>query len=157
MAGEILEIERCERAEKELIEEQISDFEQMENAYDRKLSQRDDEDGIAPVVCPICKKGYLLQTAANVIICPNAASKSLFSSAAVESTTRLGGISCNFRLDVSDEGLTLNHLREQLRVAYDDHNALCHAGGLTFCIRDQFGIFTLAATCAQCDLDVVIL
>ncbi len=64
---------------------------------------------------------------------------------------------CSFQLNVAHEGLTLNHLHNQLRAVYEEHCQVCPRGILKFCIEKRVGVSMLMAKCDDCSSDVVVI
>ena len=89
--------------------------------------------------CPVCNAANLIYTPANVIICPN---------------TNNG--SCNLRLDVTCEGLSMNNFRDLLCRACTEHSNTGCPAALRFQMMSQFGMTNLLAGCDQCKASTMI-
>lgn len=146
---EIWELERAEAMERERLIHQIDNFESWE---EQRLQQNPNPSTyISPllsnsnnltsplVTCPICNSSSLMETPHDGIKCTNAPN------------------GCTFQLDIAHEGLTLNHLQDQLRTVYEEHSAVCTSGVLSFRIEEKFGMKMLMAKCDVCSADVVVL
>ena len=171
---EVWEMERAEAMERERLMNQIDDFESWEelkqqqdqyqqqqqchnvtqpNTYISPLSSLNSQ----PLVpCPICNEASLMETPHDGIICNNAAAASS-SSSAVGGNNDNNQNQCTFQLDIAHEGLTLNHLQNQLRTVYDDHSRICPGGILQFRMENRVGVCMLMAKCDVCSSDVVVL
>lgn len=144
---EIWEMERAEAMERERLMHQIDDFESWEeleqqsnaqpNTYISPLASLD-----SPLLtCPICNSSSLMETPHGGITCTNATD---------------APNQCTFQLDIAHEGLTLNHLADQLREVYEEHSSVC-SGILQFRMEAKVGMNMLMATCDKCCSDVVVL
>jgi len=146
---EIWELERAEAMERERLIHQIDDFESWE---EQRLQQNPNPSTyISPllsnsknltsplVTCPICNSSSLMETPHDGIKCTNAPN------------------GCTFQLDIMHEGLTLNHLQDQLRTVYEEHSAVCTSGALSFRIEERVGMKMLMAKCDVCSADEVVL
>jgi len=148
---EIWEMERAEAMERERLMHQIDDFDSWEEEFQQQHQQHSPNTYISPlanlnsplVTCPICNSSSLMETPYDGIKCTNAA-------AAVPN-------SCTFQLDIAHEGLTLNHLQNQLREVYEEHSRVCTRGILEFRVEKRVGMSMLMAKCDVCSSDVVVL
>ena len=85
-------------------------------------------------LCPICKRNWLLTAdGGRVILC-----------------------NCGFRLDVKNDAVTLNSLRQQLSAVYQSHRSRCSCEP-TFSLKERFGISNLWAECPTCGLCEVVI
>lgn len=147
---EIWELERAEAMERERLMHQIDEFEEWEEIQQQKQYQP--ATYISPlassnsplVTCPICNSSSLMETPYDGIRCTNNATKGRESE-------------CTFQLEIAHEGLTLNHLQNQLRTVYDEHNHVCTRGMLKFRVENRLGMSMLMAKCDVCSSDVVVL
>jgi hypothetical protein len=64
---------------------------------------------------------------------------------------------CSFQLDIAHEGLTLNHLQNQLTALYEEHSRFCSKGILIFRVEKRGGVSMLMAKCDICSSDVVVM
>ncbi|CAM9304228.1 unnamed protein product [Scytosiphon promiscuus] len=87
------------------------------------------------VLCPVCKRNYLLQGAQP--------SGSIF-------------CACGFRLDTGGDRLGLEHLKEQLAETYSQHSAACSAEP-TFVVEGAPGLDVLWSSCDVCGFARVVL
>lgn len=84
------------------------------------------------VICPVCRKDYLVRTpSAQMIVC-----------------------ACGLRIDGGIDGLGLEQLRASLAALHSEH-ALC-GGSITFELDDRFGESFLRARC-PCGLDQIVM
>jgi hypothetical protein len=140
-------MERLEAMERERLMQQIDDFESWE-ALEQQQQQHPQpstyispfaDENLSPLVkCPICNSSSLMETPHGGIKCTNSNN-------------------CTFQLDIAHEGLTLNHLQNQLRTIYEEHSQNCSSGILQFRIEKRVGMSMLMAKCDVCSSDVVVL
>ena len=147
------ELELAEAMERERLMHQIDDFESWEEQEQLQIQQQQNLNPstyISPlsnsnssplVTCPICNSSSLMETPYDGIYCTNA-DKPMNK--------------CTFQLDIAHEGLTLNHLKDQLRTVYEEHSEICN-GVLTFRMENRVGMKMLMAKCDVCSSDVVVL
>jgi len=150
---EMWELERADAMERERLMHQVDDYESWEELEQQQQEQRHSQpntyisplaNGTSPLVtCPICNSSSLMETPHDGITCTNAA-------AAVTNN-------CTFQLDIAHEGLTLNHLQNQLRTIYEEHSVVCSRGVLQFRVEERVGMSMLMAKCDVCSSDVVVL
>jgi len=145
---ELWELERAEALERERLLHQIDDYDDWEELQQQQQQSANNvytspllTNMKSRVTCPICNSASLMETPFEGIQCTNA-------------TT---GKQCTFSLDVAHEGLTLNHLEDQLRTVYDEHSSVCTKGILQFRVDCRGGITVLMASCDACQADVVVL
>eukprot|EP00578_Thalassiosira_sp_NH16_P021481 CAMPEP_0181103968 /NCGR_PEP_ID=MMETSP1071-20121207/15166_1 /TAXON_ID=35127 /ORGANISM="Thalassiosira sp., Strain NH16" /LENGTH=413 /DNA_ID=CAMNT_0023187113 /DNA_START=98 /DNA_END=1339 /DNA_ORIENTATION=- len=147
---EIWELERAEAMERERLMHQIDDFESWEELEQQQRNSQPNT-YISPlaaldtplITCPICNSSSLMETPHGGIKCVNA-------DAAMPGN-------CTFQLDVTHEGLTLNHLESLLRSSYEMHSQICPTGVLRFRVEKRVGASFLMAKCEVCSSDVVVL
>lgn len=149
---EMWELERAEAMERERLTHQIDDYECWEELYQQQNQQQNLQPStyISPlsnmnstplVTCPICNSSSLMETPHDGIKCTNADNNH-----------------CTFQLDVAHEGLTLNHLQNQLEAIYEEHSEVCSRGVLQFRVEERLGgMSMLMANCDVCSSDVVVL
>ncbi|KAL9180407.1 hypothetical protein ACHAXT_008377 [Thalassiosira profunda] len=145
---EIWEMERADAMERERLMHQIDDFDSWEELERQQNENAAPSTYISPlasldsslVTCPICNSSSLIETPHGGIACSKSALPD----------------SCTFRLDIAHEGLTLNHLQDQLRGVYEEHSAVCK-GILQFRMESRVGMNMLMAKCDACSSDVVVL
>ena len=68
-----------------------------------------------------------------------------------------GSKNCSFQLDIAHEGLTLNHLQNQLMAVYEEHSRFCSKGLLNFRVEKRVGVSMLMAKCDICSSDSVVM
>lgn len=142
---EMWEMERAEAMERERLLHQIDDFDSWEELHQQQQQQQQPSTYISPlanlnsplVTCPICNSCYLMETPHDGIKCTNN--------------------NCTFQLDIAHEGLTLNHLQNQLAAIYEDHSRICPSGILKFRMEKRAGVSMLMAKSDACSFDVVVL
>ncbi|KAL3808959.1 hypothetical protein ACHAXA_004785 [Cyclostephanos tholiformis] len=148
---EISELERAEAMELERLMHQIDDFVSWDELQQTQLQHSRPNTYISPLsnlnspflMCPICNSFSLMETPSDGLKCNRAAGN--------------GSKNCSFQLDVAHEGLTLNHLHNQLRAVYEEHSQVCPRGVLKFCIEKRVGVSILMAKCDVCSSDVVVI
>ncbi|KAL7525466.1 hypothetical protein ACHAXR_001017 [Thalassiosira sp. AJA248-18] len=150
---EIWEMERAEAMKRERLMHQIDDFDSWEE-QEAQYQHPQPSTYISPfanlnnsplVTCPICNDSTLTQTPHDGIKCMNAAASS-----------DILDKKCTFQLEIAHEGLTLNHLQDQLRTIYEEHSQVC-MGILQFRMENRAGMSMLMAKCNVCSSDVVVL
>ncbi len=155
---ELWEMERADALERERLLHQIDDYDDWEELKQQEEQQQQQQQPwgnvyTSPlltnmksrVTCPICNSASLMETPFG-IQCTNA----------TDATTN-DKKQCTFALDIAHEGLTLNHLENQLRTVYEEHSAVCLKGVLSFRVDCRGGINMLMASCDDCQADVVVL
>lgn len=156
---ELWEMERADALERERLLHQIDDYDDWEELKQQEQEQQQQQSWgniyTSPlltnmksrVTCPICNSASLMETPFDGIQCTNA----------TDATTNDNKKQCTFALDIAHEGLTLNHLENQLRTVYEEHSAVCLKGVLSFRVDCRGGINMLMASCDDCQADVVVL
>ena len=157
---ELWEMERADALERERLLHQIDDYDDWEELKQQEEQQQQQQQSwgnvyTSPlltnmksrVTCPICNSASLMETPFDGIQCTNA----------TDATTNDNKKQCPFALDIAHEGLTLNHLENQLRTVYEEHSAVCLKGVLSFRVDCRGGINMLMASCDDCQADVVVL
>ena len=91
--------------------------------------------GNCKVLCPVCSRRDLIQTDRNVIMCKTPG--------------------C-LRVDVVNEGLTLNDLRQNLSDVVEEHGRSC-GEKMKFVMREEWGISICVGTCKICQEEFVVL
>mmetsp|Transcript_25038 Transcript_25038/g.52387 ORF Transcript_25038/g.52387 Transcript_25038/m.52387 type:complete len:416 (+) Transcript_25038:123-1370(+) len=147
---EMWEMERAEAMERERLLHQIDDFDSWEELHQQQQQQQRSHQQqpstyISPmanlnsplVTCPICNSCYLTETPHDGIKCTNN--------------------NCTFQLDIAHEGLTLNHLKNQLAAIYEEHSRVSSRGILKFRMEERAGVSMLMAKSDACSFDVVVL
>ena len=145
---ELWEMERAEALERERLILQIDDYDDWEELQQQQQQQQVNvytspllTNSTCRVVCPICNSASLIETPFEGIKCINATTDK----------------QCTFGLDIASEGLSLNHLQNQLRRVYEEHSAVCLKGILTFHVDSRGGVRMLMAGCDTCHAHVVVL
>ncbi|TVU01074.1 hypothetical protein EJB05_53485 [Eragrostis curvula] len=101
---------------------QLNDAERFNGCYNRCQAS-----GTAKVWCPVCKHGELRDTH-NLIYCT----------------------SCVLRLDLGDDKITLEFLRERLANAHMEHFDRGCKAAPKFCLQTMFGLTALYIQCEEC-------
>ena len=148
---EICELERAEAMEHERLMHQIDDFVSWEELHQTQQQHSHPQTYISPLAnlnsplltCPICSSSSLMETPHDGIICVRAAEN--------------GSKNCSFQLDIAHEGLTLNHLQNQLMAVYEEHSRFCSKGLLNFRVEKRVGVSMLMAKCDICSSDSVVM
>jgi len=148
-------MERLEALEREQILNDIDDFESWEAEQIQQYQMQNNHQShtiictslnsleTSPLVaCPICNSKSLIETPFDGIKCTN------------EFDT---GSSCNFRLDIAHDGLSLQHLQSHLASLYEEHSKECMKGMLKFRMENRGGVPILMASCKECCLDIVVM
>ena len=157
---ELWEMERADALERERLLHQIDDYDDWEELKQQEQEQQQQQQQSwgnvytsplltnmkSRVTCPICNSASLMETPFDGIQCTNATD-----------ATSNDKKQCTFALDIAHEGLTLNHLENQLRTVYEEHSAVCLKGVLSFRVDCRGGINMLMASCDDCQADVVVL
>jgi hypothetical protein len=157
---ELWEMERADALERERLLHQIDDYDDWEELKQQEQEQQHQQQQSwgnvytsplltnmkSRVTCPICNSASLMETPFDGIQCTNATD-----------ATMNDKEQCTFALDIAHEGLTLNHLENQLRTVYEEHSAVCLKGVLSFRVNCRGGINMLMASCDDCQADVVVL
>ena len=148
---ELWEMERAEALERERLLHQIDDYDDWEELQQQQQHQPQQSANVytsplltnlkSRVTCPICNSASLMETPFEGIRCTNTTTEK----------------HCTFSLDIAHEGLTLNHLQNQLRTVYEEHSGVCRKGILQFRVDCRGGITVLMASCDTCHADVVVL
>ena len=150
---EMWEMERAEALERERLLHQIDDYDDWEELQQQQQQQQQQQSMnnvyTSPLLtnlksrvnCPICHSASLMETPFEGIQCTNATTEK----------------QCTFSLDIAHEGLTLNHLEDQLRTVYEEHSSVCTKGILQFRVDSRGGMTMLMASCDICQADVVVL
>ncbi|KAK1737620.1 RPA-interacting protein C-terminal domain-containing protein [Skeletonema marinoi] len=147
---EMWELERADALERERLLHQIDDYDDWEELQQHQQHLRSANNVYTSplltnlksrVTCPICNSASLTETPFEGIQCSNATTEK----------------QCTFSLDIAHEGLTLNHLENQLRTVYEEHTNVCTKGILQFRVDSRGGITVLMASCDTCQADVVVL
>jgi len=147
---ELWEMERAEALERERLLHQIDDYDDWEELQQQHQQQQSANVYTSPllsnwnsrVTCPICHSTTLIETPFEGIRCTNTTNEEN---------------QCTFSLDIAHEGLTLNHLQDQLRTVYEEHSNVCRKGILKFRVESRGGSTVLMASCETCHADVVVL
>ena len=144
---EVWELERAGAMERERLMHQVDEFEHWEMQQQQQGQNMNPSTYISPlansnmtsalVTCPICNHSSLKENPYEGITCTNTL--------------------CSFLLDIAHEGLTLNHLQEQLMRVYEEHSVVCSSGALSFRVQKRVGMTMLMAKCNACSSDVVVL
>ena len=153
---ELWEMERADALERERLLHQIDDYDDWEELKQQEKEQQQSWGNVytsplltnmkSRVTCPICNSASLMETPFDGIQCTNATD-----------ATMNDKKQCTFALDIAHEGLTLNHLENQLRTVYEEHSTVCLKGVLSFRVDCRGGINMLMASCDDCQADVVVL
>ena len=145
---ELWEMERAEALERERLLHQIDDYDDWEELQQQQQQSMNNvytspllTNLKSRVTCPICNSASLTETPYEGIQCANATAEK----------------QCTFSLDIAHEGLTLNHLENQLRTVYEEHSNVCTKGILQFRVDSRGGMTLLMASCDICQADVVVL
>lgn len=137
----LLEMERlvCEDIREEVIRKQLEALDE-EDAYlaqsvlDHMQLNDIEAAETAKLWCPVCKQGDLRETR-NLIYCTL----------------------CNLRLDLGEDKMTLEFLRERLANAHMDHFDRGCKSAPKFCLQTMFGLTALYIQCAECStFDIVV-
>lgn len=151
---ELWEVERAEALERERLLHQIDDYDDWQELQQQQQQQSANvytspllTNFNSRVTCPICNSATLIETPFEGIQCTNNTT----------TTTEETTTPCTFSLDIAHEGLTLNHLQDQLRTVYEEHSNVCKKGILQFRVDSRGGITVLMASCEICHADVVVL
>lgn len=114
--------------EQTMLEEQVRDFEEWQ-ATEQSLSEHVQQ---SSVLCPVCREANLSETMQGGIICPNHMDGSCPLELTPTATTVNAhhndhghGQQYDHGQQYGQHGLTLHHLCEQLRMAYEEHASYC--------------------------------
>jgi len=189
MANEILEAEQQQQMEQLRLESMVEDYyndHQPNNSSDMEMtdtvSNIPQHETNQRVLCPICRRYNLVQSSANVILCPgptmehsNSPTKYVQSPIATPPTPKMAnpptksGMTTSFnsevvtvlgthclRLDRSADGLTMANLQERIYGTYREHEGTRCVGEIHFNMVSRFGLMTLCSSCSLCAMDVIV-
>lgn len=137
----LLEMERlvCEDIREEVIRKQLEALDEedaylAQSVFDHMQLNDIEAAETAKLWCPVCKQGDLRETR-NLIYCTL----------------------CNLRLDLGEDKMTLEFLRERLANAHMDHFDRGCKSAPKFCLQTMFGLTALYIQCAECStFDIVV-
>ncbi|GFQ78428.1 RPA-interacting protein A [Trichonephila clavata] len=131
--GEINEfISIMEGIQKEFLEEERKYLEEYAASEDRNLNLQIDWLKQDEIICPICQKNPLHQIL-SVIFC-----------------------ACGLRIDVQQDGLTLQHLKTSLHKGLEDHEQICLLTP-SFSLLHFLNDTNLAITCGVCSFMYIVI
>jgi hypothetical protein len=140
---EMEEAERNNSLEQQIMDDQVRAYEDWANSAETSMETETTSDGnVGAVVCPMCQISEVIVTDAGVILCRRHANNPQNS--------------CPLRIDSHTEGMTLSTFQRMLDEVYANHSSIPCAGGLTFEMRQNFGISALHAFCHACGANAVV-
>ncbi|KAL6877179.1 hypothetical protein ACP4OV_012850 [Aristida adscensionis] len=136
----LLEMERLlyEDLREELIRKELEALDEedayLAQAVFEHMQLNDNQAANSKVWCPVCKQGELRETH-NLIYCTF----------------------CKLRLDLGEDKITLEFLRERLANAHEEHLDRGCKSAPKFCLQTMFGLTALYIQCEECStFDVVV-
>jgi len=120
----------------ELFEEEqliLQKYNEMENFDDKYINAAIDSFDTPCVICPVCRKNQLLQNM-QVLFC-----------------------SCGLRIDTGYDGITLEHVQQQIEDTMQQHGVNCHLDPVFSVLRmDYLDLHNLILSCKSCSFMAIV-